>query len=89
MIAMLENWSHERDAAEAYRMSAMLGKAHGMSAVLEVENLVKHFVAKRSAFGRPLATVKAVDGVSFALKPGETLAIVGSPAAANPRSGVL
>ncbi|HEV2604387.1 MAG TPA: dipeptide ABC transporter ATP-binding protein [Microvirga sp.] len=48
-----------------------------MSAVLEVENLVKHFVAKRSAFGRPLATVKAVDGVSFALKPGETLAIVG------------
>jgi oligopeptide/dipeptide ABC transporter ATP-binding protein len=48
-----------------------------MSAVLEVQDLVKHFVAKRSAFGRPLATVKAVDGVSFALKPGETLAIVG------------
>jgi hypothetical protein len=26
MIAVLENWSHERDAAEAYCMSAMLGK---------------------------------------------------------------
>ncbi len=26
MIAMLENWSHERDAAESYCMSAMLGK---------------------------------------------------------------
>ncbi|HEY8384014.1 MAG TPA: dipeptide ABC transporter ATP-binding protein [Microvirga sp.] len=48
-----------------------------MSSVLEVQDLVKHFVAKRSAFGRPLATVKAVDGVTFTLKPGETLAIVG------------
>jgi peptide/nickel transport system ATP-binding protein/oligopeptide transport system ATP-binding protein len=48
-----------------------------MTAVLEARNLVKHFVAKRSAFGKPLATVKAVDGVSFLLKEGETLAVVG------------
>ena len=45
--------------------------------VLEVEGLSKHFVVRRSAFGRPLATVKAVDGVSFALRAGETLALVG------------
>ena len=45
--------------------------------VLEVEDLVKHFVVKRSAFGKPLATVKAVDGVSFTLGQGETLALVG------------
>jgi oligopeptide/dipeptide ABC transporter ATP-binding protein len=45
--------------------------------VLEVEGLVKHFVVRRSAFGRPLAAVKAVDGVSFALRAGETLALVG------------
>jgi len=45
--------------------------------VLSVENLVKHFVTKRSALGRPLATVKAVDRVSFALAAGETLAVVG------------
>ena len=44
---------------------------------LEVRDLAKHFAAKRSVFGRPLATVKAVDGVSFALMPGETLALVG------------
>jgi oligopeptide/dipeptide ABC transporter ATP-binding protein len=44
---------------------------------LEVRNLVKHFIAKRSVFGQTLATVKAVDGVSFAIQPGETLAIVG------------
>jgi peptide/nickel transport system ATP-binding protein/oligopeptide transport system ATP-binding protein len=44
---------------------------------LEVRDLVKHFVAKRSAFGRTLASVKAVDGVTFAIQPGETLALVG------------
>ncbi|MFL5113222.1 MAG: ABC transporter ATP-binding protein [Microvirga sp.] len=45
--------------------------------VLAIDELVKRFVAKRSAFGRPLSTVKAVDGVSFVLRPGETLALVG------------
>jgi oligopeptide/dipeptide ABC transporter ATP-binding protein len=48
-----------------------------MAALLEVENLVKHFVAARSVFGRPIAFVKAVDGVSFSLDAGETLALVG------------
>jgi oligopeptide/dipeptide ABC transporter ATP-binding protein len=48
-----------------------------MTALIEVKNLVKHFVASRSAFGRPTAFVKAVDGVSFAVDAGETLALVG------------
>jgi oligopeptide/dipeptide ABC transporter ATP-binding protein len=48
-----------------------------MSALLEVSGLVKHFVAERSIFGRPTATVKAVDGVSFSVEAGETLALVG------------
>jgi ABC-type oligopeptide transport system ATPase subunit len=46
-------------------------------ALLEVENLVKHFVAERSVFGRPTAFVKAVDGVSFRVEAGKTLALVG------------
>jgi oligopeptide/dipeptide ABC transporter ATP-binding protein len=48
-----------------------------MTALLEVEGLVKHFVAARSVFGRPTAFIKAVDGVSFSLDAGKTLALVG------------
>ncbi len=48
-----------------------------MAALLEVEHLVKHFVAERTVFGRPTAFVKAVDGVSFHVEAGETLALVG------------
>src|SRR5258708_8452600 len=48
-----------------------------MTALLEVENLVKHFVAGRSVCGRPTAYVKAVDGVSFSVDAGKTLALVG------------
>src|SRR3981081_2178204 len=48
-----------------------------MTALLEVRNLVKHFVADRSMFGRPTAFIKAVDGVSFSVEAGKTLALVG------------
>jgi peptide/nickel transport system ATP-binding protein/oligopeptide transport system ATP-binding protein len=48
-----------------------------MTALLEVEGLVKHFIADRSVFGRPTAFVKAVDGVSFQVEAGKTLALVG------------
>jgi oligopeptide/dipeptide ABC transporter ATP-binding protein len=48
-----------------------------MTALLEAENLVKHFPADRNLFGRPTAFVKAVDGVSFSVDTGETLALVG------------
>jgi oligopeptide transport system ATP-binding protein len=43
--------------------------------ILEVRDLVKHFPVKEGLFGsRPL---RAVDGVSFSLRHGETLAVVG------------
>ena len=48
-----------------------------MTALLEVEGLARHFVVDRSVFGRPTATVKAVDGVSFTVEAGQTLALVG------------
>ncbi len=48
-----------------------------MSALLQVANLSKQFVVRRDVLGRPTAIVHAVDGVSFVLAAGETLALVG------------
>ena len=46
-------------------------------AILEVRNLKKHFVLKKTLLGKPLSTLKAVDDISFVIKEGETLGIVG------------
>jgi oligopeptide/dipeptide ABC transporter ATP-binding protein len=45
--------------------------------ILRATALAKSFVIRRSLMGRPLSTVKAVDGVDLEIRPGETLAIVG------------
>jgi len=47
------------------------------SPVLEVRGLKKHFAVRRGLFGREGASVKAVDGVDFAIQPGETLGLIG------------
>ena len=45
--------------------------------ILEVENLKKHFPIMGGVFLRQVAAVHAVDGVSFSIKKGETLGLVG------------
>ena len=51
-----------------------------MSAVIpvaSVENLVKHFPVQRGFLRRTVAQVRAVDGISLSIAPGETLCLVG------------
>ena len=45
--------------------------------LLEVKNLQKHFTVDTNFFGKPIKFLKAVDGVSFKVKKGKTLGIVG------------
>ena len=45
--------------------------------LLEVNNLTKHFPIKKGLLRKQEGAVRAVDGVSFSLGPGETLGIVG------------
>ena len=45
--------------------------------LLEVKNLKKYFVVGKNFFGKPTKYLRAVDNVSFTLKKGKTLGIVG------------
>ena len=49
----------------------------GSPPVLEVRDLAKHFVLPREGLAAARRTVRAVDGVSFAIRGGETLGLVG------------
>lgn len=45
--------------------------------ILEVKDLKVHFPVKKGVFARTAGYVKAVDGVSFGMRRGETLGVVG------------
>ena len=57
------------------------------ASLLSVRDLVKHFPITRGVFGRQVGAVRAVDGISFDVDPGETLGLVGESGCGKTTAG--
>jgi oligopeptide/dipeptide ABC transporter ATP-binding protein len=59
----------------------------GTAPLLSVRDLTKHFPIRKGVFGRAAGSVRAVDGVSFDVMPGETLGLVGESGCGKSTTG--
>jgi len=73
--------------ADALIASPAPGGAASAETLLEVRNLVTHFKVGGGLFGGPAGVVRAVDGVSFAIRRGETLGLVGESGCGKTTAG--
>jgi oligopeptide transport system ATP-binding protein len=74
-------------SAEAPSVSPGSAPAAGGEVLLEVRHLVKHFSVGGGLFGGPPGLVRAVDDVSFTIRRGETLGLVGESGCGKTTTG--
>ncbi|MFD4839186.1 ABC transporter ATP-binding protein [Achromobacter sp. NPDC058515] len=77
-----------RDAAEQDRGQRALSRAaHATGVVLDVQDLKVHYPVRKGPLRRIVSWVKAVDGVTFTLRAGETLALLGESGCGKTTTG--
>ena len=76
-----------RQRVETKREGAVIAPLGSAPPILEVNELVKHFPITRGVLQRTVGQVRAVDGVSFTLRKGETLGLVGESGCGKSTAG--
>ncbi len=65
----------------------MTAQTTSVAPLLDVRNLTKHFPVRAGWFRAPTQVIRAVDGVSFTVADGETLALVGESGSGKTTAG--
>ncbi len=68
-------------------MSNATQSGNGGPALVAVRDLRKHFPIKRGFWSRTVGSVKAVDGITFSIQPGEVLGLVGESGCGKTTAG--
>ncbi|MFE9204484.1 ABC transporter ATP-binding protein [Micromonospora sp. NPDC007230] len=91
-VEALAEGSTARDGSGSVRVEARTAAPteapdDDVPVLLEVTDLTKVFTGRRRRLGRPADTITAVDGVSFRVRRGRTLAIVGESGSGKSTTG--